>query len=202
MLLQVSYPCLIFSEESTRSEIVARGGTNAAQSPQADYTEQIFLPFLRDRFGLETEFTIRKHGYYPRGGGEVCLRIPPIRGPIPAVRLTERGAVKAITGKAFSAVLPRRWAEEIRDAAVAKLVASGIDPDIIKISAVRERYEDVVGKGTGIILWAETENSCRLGGSTTGIGGSDLAQLGTDAADELIRNLAHGGCVDEYLQVR
>ena len=32
--------------------------------------------------------------------------------------------------------------------------------------------------------------------------GDDLAGLGRSAAEELARNITHGGCVDEYLQVR
>ncbi|OBZ75222.1 RNA 3'-terminal phosphate cyclase [Grifola frondosa] len=53
------------------------GGTNATQAPQIDYTEHVFLPFLRKHFGLLPTLTIRKRGYYPKGGGEVEFSIPP-----------------------------------------------------------------------------------------------------------------------------
>jgi RNA 3'-terminal phosphate cyclase (ATP) len=201
LLLQVSYPCLVFSRAPIPSQIIARGGTNATQAPQADYTQQIFLPFLRDRFGLNPQLMIRKRGYYPKGGGEVLLQIPAFRGPIPAATVTERGGVKSIVGKAYVAGLPKRMAEQIRAAAVANLVASGVDPSIIQIVAIREAPDDAVGKRSGIILWAETENGYRLGGSSTGLRGESLTSLGNCAAEELARNIAHGGCVDEYLQV-
>lgn len=202
LLLQVSYPTLLFSSSSEPSSLTLRGGTNASQAPQIDYTQQILLPFLRTHLGLSPQLTIRTRGYFPRGGGEVQLSIPPVRGPLPAVTLTERGAVKVISGRAYVAGLPARLAREIRDAAVSTLVSAGIDPEIIDIAAVRENDTEVVGKGSGIVLWAETENGCRLGGSSTGMRGDDLAGLGRSAAEELARNITHGGCVDEYLQVR
>ena len=40
-----------------------------------------------------------------------------------------------------------------------------------------------------------------LGGSALGKKGLDPADVGRDAAKELISNLAHDGCVDEYMQV-
>ncbi|KIP01267.1 hypothetical protein PHLGIDRAFT_131317 [Phlebiopsis gigantea 11061_1 CR5-6] len=200
LLLQVSYPTLVFSSSSEPSSLTLRGGTNASLAPQIDYTEQIFLPFLRARLGLCPSLTVRKRGYYPKGGGEVQLSIPPVRGPLHAVTLTERGAVKTISGRAYVAGYPARLAHEIRAAAVSTLVDAGIDPGIINLTAVREKDTDAVGRGSGIVLWAETENGCRLGGSSTGLREEDLSSLGRTAAEELVRNIAHGGCVDEYLQ--
>lgn len=201
LLLQVSYPTLIFSSSSEPSDITVRGGTNAAHAPQIDYTAEILLPFLHKNFGLSPKLTVRKLGYYPKGGGEVHMRITPTRGPLPAVTLTERGAVTAIRGKAYVAGYPMDMAQKIREAAVAKLTAAGYDSTIIQIDAVREDPKEAIGRGSGIVIWAETENGCRLAGSSTGLRGEDLAKLGNVAADELLSNLEHGGCVDEYLQV-
>lgn len=202
LLLQVSYPTLIFSASSEASKLVMRGGTNAAQAPQIDYTEQLLLPFLRSHFGLDPQLTIAKRGYFPKGGGEIELKIQPVRGPIPAVTLTNRGDVTRIMGRAYVAGYPARLATEIRDAAVSVLVDAGVSREIIDIAAVREKDEKVVGKGSGIVLWAETENACRLGGSSTTLRkGAEFASLGRAAAEELVQNIQHGGCVDEHMQV-
>lgn len=201
LLLQVSLPTLLFSQSEKTSELTLRGGTNASMAPQIDYTEHIFLPFLRRHFGLNTQLTVRKRGYYPKGGGEVHLRIPSIQGPLPPIDLTERGEIKSITGKAYVAGYPVPMAQTIRAAALSALIGAGFDPSIINISAVCERPIDAVGRGSGVVLWAETENGCRLGGSSTGLRGEDLDSLGVSAAEELVRNVKHGGCMDEYLQV-
>jgi RNA 3'-terminal phosphate cyclase (ATP) len=89
----------------------------------------------------------------------------------------------------------------MRDAATAKLVAAGVRPDIIDIVAVREDKNKATGSGSAITLVAETEGGCILGGSAIGKKGLEPADLGESAADELLRNVEHGGCVDEYLQV-
>jgi RNA 3'-terminal phosphate cyclase (ATP) len=127
--------------------------------------------------------------------------MPHIPGPLPAVNLTTRGAVTAIKGKAFVAgTLPEHIAHKMSDAAIARLVVSGIDPALIDIRAGRESDKDAVGSGSGIILWAETDRDCIIGGSAVGSKGTDAGKTGETAADELARNLEHGGCVDEYLQ--
>ena len=211
LLLQVACPPLVFAlpaaargdgARESENELVVRGGTNAARAPQADYTQHVLLPFLRAHFALAPRLTVRRRGYYPKGGGELRLCIPPTRGPLPAATLTERGAVVGVKGRAYVAGYPERMAKEIRAAAVARLVAGGVEPDIIDVVAVREKATDAFGRGSGAVLWAETENGCRLGGGSTGLRGEDLASLGNAAADELLRNIEHGGCVDEYLQVR
>ena len=89
----------------------------------------------------------------------------------------------------------------MRIAATAVLVESGLDENIIRIDSVREKPSDAVGSGSGIVLWAETENGCRIAGSALGRKGTEPARVGRDAATELVSNLANGGCVDEYMQV-
>ncbi|CDO69035.1 hypothetical protein BN946_scf184834.g42 [Trametes cinnabarina] len=202
LLLQVALPCLIFSPDATvpPSRLILRGGTNAIQAPQIDYTQHVFLPFLRDHFGLRPTLNVIKRGYYPKGGGEVHVSIPHVRGPLPAVTLTARGPVKAVFGRSYVAGLPKGLAESMRSAAKELLVESGLDSDIIKIDALRERPSDAVGSGSGIVLWAEMEDGCLMAGSALGRKGTESSKVGRDAARELTANLAHGGCVDEYMQ--
>ncbi|KAH9857803.1 RNA 3'-terminal phosphate cyclase [Lenzites betulinus] len=204
LLLQVSLPCLVFpSSESTTgtpTELILRGGTNATHAPQIDYVQHVFLPFIHKHLGLEPSLDIVKRGYYPKGGGEVHISLPPVRGVLPAVTLTERGPVKAIRGRSYAAGLPKIVAESMRTAAAQVLVESGVDPGLIHIDAVREKPFDAFGSGSGIVLWAETEDGCVLAGSALGRKGINAADVGHDAATELAANLAHGGCVDEYMQ--
>ncbi|KZT03568.1 RNA 3'-terminal phosphate cyclase [Laetiporus sulphureus 93-53] len=203
LLLQVSLPCLLFSSHPTSTAptyLTLRGGTNAMQAPQIDYTAHVFLPFL-DRFlDLHPELCIYKRGYYPKGGGEVRLSVCPKDGPLPAVTLTERGKVISVGGRAYVAGLPAHLATTMRDAAAETLTRAGVDPALISITALREKPADAVGSGSGIVLWAEMESGCVIGGSALGSKGKDPAKVGHEAAEELASNLAHGGCVDEYMQ--
>ncbi|KAI0807299.1 RNA 3'-terminal phosphate cyclase [Fomes fomentarius] len=202
LLLQVSLPCLLFSPGSPAdaSTLVLRGGTNATQSPQIDYTQHVFLPFLRTHFGLAPQLQIVKRGYYPKGGGEVHLSIPPVTAPIPPLTLTARGKVKFVHGRSYVAGLPKNLADSMRAAAVTVLEEFGIDKKHIKIESVREKPADAIASGSGVVLWAETEDGCIIGGSAIGRKGTDPPSVGRTAARELTTNLAHGGCVDEYMQ--
>ena len=47
---------------------------------------------------------------------------------------------------------------------------------------------------------AETNSGLRLAGSALGKKGVPAEQVGQAAAEMLLDNLNHGGCVDEYLQ--
>ncbi|KAI0710375.1 RNA 3'-terminal phosphate cyclase [Cerioporus squamosus] len=202
LLLQVSLPCLVFSPSpGSPSTLVLRGGTNAAQAPQIDYTQHVFLPFLRRHFGLDPTLEIVKRGYFPKGGGEVHVSIPAVRGPLPAVTLVGRGKVKTVRGRSYVAGLPRSLADAMCAAATEVLVEAGVvDADQINVECVREKPADAVGSGSGIVLWAETEDGCVFGGSALGRKGIDPARVGREAGGELVSNLAHGGCVDEYMQ--
>lgn len=178
-----------------------KGGTNATKAPQIDYTRNIFFPFLRRHFGLELTLDIKKRGYFPRGGGQVLCSIHPTNGPLRPVTLVNRGVVLSVKGLAHVGGLPAHMARSIAEGARAQLVAGGLDDRDIDITAVREANENVIGAGAGIVLWATTNGGCVIGGSAVSQKGLEPSEVGEQAAKELLRNLAHGGCVDEYLQV-
>jgi RNA 3'-terminal phosphate cyclase (ATP) len=204
LLLQISFPCLLFSSVPTESPtcLTLGGGTNATQAPQIDYTENIFFPFIQRHFNIQATLEVRKRGYFPRGGGEVLVSVIPLTSSLPAVTLTSRGAVTRIRGKSYTAgTLPPRLAKMMAFEAARILVEAGYDSSLIDIQEVTESPEKVVGSGSGIVLWAETEGGCVIGGSATGAKGTDTRITAKQAAGELLRNLEHGGCVDEYLQV-
>jgi RNA 3'-terminal phosphate cyclase (ATP) len=70
----------------------------------------------------------------------------------------------------------------------------------IDIQVKRERNEDVMGGGSGIVLWAELGGGGVVGGSAVGKKGIAADVVGQQAADELVKGLEGGGCVDEWLQ--
>jgi len=217
LLLQVSLPCLLFQPHSPvladtttpttpSSTLVLRGGTNASNAPQIDYAQHVFIPFLTRHFGISPRLKVIKRGYYPRGGGLISLNIPPLPPgtSLPPISLTSRGTLKRISGKSYVAgSLPIHLARKMTQAATRTLSAAlSLDTKDIDIECVKEAPEDVGagGSGSGIVLWAETDTGCVLGGSALGSKRKDPATVGDEAAQELIRGLEAGGCVDEYMQ--
>lgn len=212
LLLQVALPCLMLtplgnrasepqtSHEALTSVLTLRGGTNASLAPQTDYMQTIFLPFLSKHFHFSPTLTVNRRGYYPKGGGSVLCTVPSISGPLSPVILTERGQANAIRGAARVGGLPLSIAKRMVSGARRALLESGIASTKISLMSVRERDQDVVGAGGGILLWAETDNGCLIGGSAVSTKVKKPETVGEEAAMELVRNLNHGGCVDEYLQ--
>ncbi|KAF4615084.1 hypothetical protein D9613_002854 [Agrocybe pediades] len=70
----------------------------------------------------------------------------------------------------------------------------------ISIHSKREPNSLTRGAGSGIVLWAELEGGGMIGGSAVGTKGVPPEKVGEQAADELIKGLMDGGCVDEWLQ--
>ncbi|KAH8108455.1 RNA 3'-terminal phosphate cyclase [Phellopilus nigrolimitatus] len=198
------------------STLTLRGGTDAPYAPPADYARAVLLPFLHRHFALPRELltlAVVRRGFTPHGGGELRVRVPGLSAgaalpPVAltargAVALTARGAVAALRGRAYVAgPHPRRTAEQMRDAALAELahLAAPTAPPTVSIDVLADERGQNHRPGSGIVLWAETSTGCILGGSALGSKNASAAETGRAAAAELLRNLEHGGCVDEYMQ--
>ncbi|KAJ3741977.1 RNA 3'-terminal phosphate cyclase domain-containing protein [Lentinula detonsa] len=206
LLLQIALPLLLFASQpsKTPSRLTLKGGTNATHAPQIDYTENVFLPFVRRFFGIRTELQVNRRGYYPKGGGEVLFSVTPLSQCLKSFGLLERGNVRCIKGIAHFAKLPGHIGPSMVDGAK-KLLSVRLAEDSsssipIEIQSRRERNDNTVGAGSGVVLWAELEGGGIIGGSAVGTKGIDASLLGEKAAQDLLRGLDAGGCVDEWLE--
>ncbi|KAG7086664.1 hypothetical protein E1B28_002604 [Marasmius oreades] len=197
LLFQVALPLLLFGEK--RRTLTLKGGTNAIQAPQVDYTRHVFLPMIRRAFGVsDVTLHIKRRGYYPKGGGELFIEIEPTPGPLRNMTCLERGNVRSIYGIAHLAGLPGQLGRDMVNGAMDRLKKAGY-PEV-NIDYKREKREDTVGAGSGIVLWAELDGGGLLGASAVGKKGVDARKVGEQAASFLIQQLDAGGCVDEWLQ--
>ncbi|KAM4629777.1 RNA 3'-terminal phosphate cyclase [Polymixia lowei] len=195
LLLQVALPCILYADAS--SELRLKGGTNAEMAPQIDYTVKVFKPIL-EKFGVCFGCDIRMRGYYPKGGGEVVATVNPVKELSP-VTMTERGNITKIYGRAFVAgVLPFKLAKDMSAAAV-RTIRKEIKDLYINIQPLQEK-EKAYGNGNGIIIIAESSTGCLFAGSALGKKGVYADKVGIEAAEMLLRNIRHNGCVDEFLQ--
>ncbi|TKC40980.1 RNA 3'-terminal phosphate cyclase isoform X1 [Monodon monoceros] len=196
LLMQVSMPCALFA--ACPSELRLKGGTNAEMAPQIDYTAMVFKPIV-EKFGFAFHCDIKMRGYYPKGGGEVIIRMSPVKQLNP-INLTDRGSVTKIYGRAFVAgVLPFKVAKDMAAAAV-RCIRKEIRDLYVNIQPVQETKDQAFGNGNGIIIIAETSTGCLFAGSSLGKRGVNADKVGIEAAEMLLANLRHGGAVDEYLQ--
>ncbi|KAJ3105583.1 hypothetical protein HDU97_007925 [Phlyctochytrium planicorne] len=208
LLIQVSLPVLIFS--SNRSRVVMKGGTNAENAPQIDFTTDVLLPFLNRyvfrEFQNTVTFSIPRRGYYPQGGGEVHMEIVPIPAgkKLSSFDVGDRGVPIRIGGRAFVAGnLPSHIAETIRKAIVdglkgafpAEVINRGRDIEVVK-----DPPGTSIGTAFGCQIWVETSTGCRITGSALASKKSRAEDVGAEAAEVLMAQWEGGGCCDEYLQ--
>ena len=221
LLIQIALPLLLFSPTSVpASTLTLLGGTNATMAPQVDYTQHVFFPFLRRHFGLDNnlDIHINKRGYFPKGGGEVDLRVTPLSGErkLKSFSLVHPGKVMWISGISHYAGLPKAVGNEMIEGALTRLAKAGflggkhsqnvdVSPEVaterrevpISIQNNREPNNLSKGAGSGIVLWAELESGGIIGGSAVGMKGIAPNAVGEEAAIELVKGIDAGGCVDE-----
>ncbi|CAG8691409.1 4521_t:CDS:10, partial [Dentiscutata heterogama] len=211
LLIQIALPPLIFSAPPQKSKLplpprtqkaILKGGTNVEMAPPIDFLIEVFRPIVQRVFGFNFDINVIGRGYYPQGGGEVILSVDPlVKQALKPLYMIDRGKIVNIKGRVTIANSPKEVATKIisgvtqafSNASVPELnnIKPDIETNIVKIAS---------GKGYDILLWAETSSGCIISGNAVSNRGQSPVDVGKRAAEELLRNIKHGGCVDEYLQ--
>jgi RNA 3'-terminal phosphate cyclase (ATP) len=100
VLQTVLFPLLAAEGASTVS---VKGGTHNKAAPPVDFLQRSFLPLL-SRMGAQVDMTLIRHGFYPKGGGEIRAAIVPAR--LGRLELHERGERVRAFAEAYVAALP------------------------------------------------------------------------------------------------
>ncbi len=188
LVMQTLLLPLAFSGEKRTVEIT--GGTHVAWSPPFEYFEKVFLPAAA-KFGIRAKCSLKKHGFYPQGGGIAEITVHPCNSLKPAEFL-ERGELKSIDGVSAVANLPAEIAERQKASANKTLVSQNVSPKI-KVESVQAQ-----GQGTYVFLKANYENAI-AGFSALGERGKPAERVGEEAARKFLEFDASGAVVDEHL---
>jgi RNA 3'-phosphate cyclase len=159
-----------------------------AQLCNAETEGLVFLPLLQ-RLGLDVRVTLLRRGYYPRGGGEVEVRVQPGR-PAP-LALETPGALQELAGIAHVANLPAHIVERMQHTAVQILAEYGR----VRIEPQRLGHAGAIGAGGAIVLWARLANTL-LGGSEVAQRGIPAERIAEHAAHALSEELRAGVAID------
>lgn len=172
------------------SQVTLRGGTHIAFSPPFTYIEQVYLPILT-QLGLKAEAVLHAWGWYPRGGGEVALRVTG-GSTLSGLTLLERGALRQVRGLAIVTELPSHIPQRM-----AMRAENLLDQADLK-AQVRPLRERGIGPGAGVFLTADYENS-RAGFGALGRLGLPAEKVAEMACEELLDFHATGAPVDVHL---
>ncbi len=188
LLLQAVLPPLAFAHGP--SQISLTGGTHVPFSPTFHYLVEVFCPLLR-RLGVTVSMDLEQHGFYPKGGGRVSVQVAPCAA-IQTAHLTEAGELRSIRGISAVTNLPLHIAGRQRQACLQRLSRQGY--------AAHMESDAVGGPGAGSFVFLRIETDTLLAGfSALGARGKRAEAVGIDAAEQAIRHLATGACLDPHL---
>lgn len=100
------------------SHLVIEGGTHAGMAPPFDFIEKCFLPVF-NRMGPSVDIRIKRHGFFPRGGGRIEVDIEP--APLRRIECLDRGVPMGQSGTVLFSSLEGKIAGRIRSAALKTL---------------------------------------------------------------------------------
>lgn len=190
LLLQSVLLPILLSEEPFTLHLI--GGTDVPFSPPVDYLGAVTLPSLA---GIrEARLGIQRRGYLPSGGGRV--RISLSKPPTPrSIERLEPGAIWRVRGVSHAA-------RALKTRSVAERQARAAEGGLQRLEVPVEigvEYSDSPAVGSGITVWADTEEGPTFGGSALGRRGKPAERVGREAARVLLEELDRGGAVDRYL---
>jgi RNA 3'-terminal phosphate cyclase (ATP) len=172
------------------SRLTLTGGTHVPWSPPFHYLSETFLPALAT-IGVRAEATLRRWGWYPRGGGEVEAAIDSTpRRAIGGFVAETRETPAVVRGLSAVSRLPRSIAERQRARAAERLAAAGVAAEIAIVDGAPS-----FGPGTLVFLAIRG----RAGFSALGRPGLPAEQVADAAVEPLLAHLASHAAVDEHL---
>ncbi|MFW9805231.1 MAG: RNA 3'-terminal phosphate cyclase [Candidatus Thorarchaeota archaeon] len=195
LVLQAALPPAVLSPEPIQFDL--RGGTDVKWSPPVDYVNKVFVHTLMS-LGPKIELRQKRRGHYPKGGGLVICDVSPVDSITP-LKSIKRKNLRSVVGVSHCVRLPRHIAE--RQAATAEdmiLEHLSVKSDIVRESYPKEG-DSHLGPGSGIVIWAESEDGIRIGADSLGERGKTAEQVGNEAASKLITEVESGMAIDSHL---
>lgn len=221
LVLQALLPYILFSavldepcSEVSGSEeqkpichrLIIEGGTNVSKSPSYEYIDQVLLPMLHRKVGIPPiVMSMDKRGWTQGRTevGRVTFDINPLSpgSTLPSFSFTNRGEV---TGFYVSILAPDVASRQsIRQKSIKEILKRYPEAEIDFLVEEDSRHP----KRLYLHVVAETSECFRLGRdwmydrkATASTAKQKNEQLVEKVLDDLDKELAHGGCVDEYMQ--
>jgi len=208
LILQAILPYLLFSGSGLPIHVRVTGGTNVSNSPSYDYIQEVLIPMLA-LIGIppiKAQLHSRGWSQGTTKLGGITYTITPLARQLPAFQLTERGDIKHV--KAI-VIAPRETEQHFHDELQLmfekredRFFSTHTTPDI-NITFEKSHHD----KQYYLFLVATTTTGIKLGrdwlydqairpGKTERI----VPTMVKKVSDDLLGEIDHGGCVDEYMR--
>lgn len=117
VLQTVLWPLVMVAQPST---LTLNGGTHNPMAPSASFLQHTAACFAGDGAALYA-LEVKRHGFYPAGGGEVQVQITPPTGGLRPIHILERGARVRAFAECLHAGVPKGVASRELDVVGAAL---------------------------------------------------------------------------------
>ena len=192
MLLLTVLPICACAKGEIKIHVV-NGGTDVRYAPTINYMKYVLLPVL-ERMGLKASLTVRSFGYYPKGMGEVILKVNGSK--LSALSIEKFGEIEEIKGVSVCTFLEKqRVAERQAEAAMNVLRNYGYDSKVRVVNDTSNRLQ----KGSSIVLWAKTSKGAIVGGDAIGERRKPSEAVGREAAEKLLKEIEPRATTDVHL---
>lgn len=207
LVLQAILPFLLFCGAQNPIHVRITGGTNVSNSPSIDYIEQVLLPMLCLIGAPSMSVTVHSRGW---STGRTCLgsatfSITPLSTALAAFRLTERGQIVSVHATVIAPLEAERDFRDNLDMMFEKrherFFSATPDPRV-EISFQPSHHE----KRYYLLLVATPSTGIKLGrdwlydgGVRAGKSAQIVPSIVRKVSDDLLAEIAHGGCVDEWM---
>jgi len=185
LILQTLVPMAICADSPI--ELAVRGGTAVPFSPPIGYFLHVLCPILQI-IGVSIQVEVKRHGFYPQGGGEVFVRVIP--SDLKSLMMIERGAQKHVKVWIFAS-------HHLNAAKVAQRMQAGFSR-IIKEAETEFFYVDALSPGCFITACARFENGV-LGANALGRRGKPAEEVGVEAANDIKKAVDSNASVDRWM---
>ncbi|MFH0837052.1 MAG: RNA 3'-terminal phosphate cyclase [Candidatus Aenigmatarchaeota archaeon] len=176
----------VFSEN--HFEFTITGGTHVHWSPTMDYFQHIFCDFMK-KMGIDINIEIKKHGFYPKGGGEVFAEVKPSK--LKSIVLEDRGNLMYID---VSSIVTK----DLQIAKVAERQINGFT-SILRVTGHKNiDYVNSLSTGSSIHGHIHYTN-CKLGSTAIGERGTIAEDVGIKCAQELKKSITSKACLDKHM---
>ncbi|KAJ4362851.1 hypothetical protein N0V95_001225 [Ascochyta clinopodiicola] len=208
LVLQAVLPYLLLSGAKGPIRLRITGGTNVSNSPSYDYVEQVLIPMLSTIGIPAIPSTCHSRGWSTGTTrlGTATFTITPLATALPAFQLTDRGDIRSVRATILA---PKPTEQDFRDnldlmfeKRLSRIFGATKVPDI-DVSFEDSHHE----KRYYLLLVASTSTGMKLGrdwlydgGVRAGSIDKIVPNIVRKVSDDLISEIEHGGCVDEWMR--
>jgi len=147
LILQVLIPVVALAQK--KLSLTIKGGTDVLWSPTIDYTEHV-LKEAYSRMGIKFSLELIKRGYYPKGGGEVCLEVYPSH--LKSISFTKRKTNNVKMICTFSKISEEKIKNELEE------IKNELTNENFIVD-VEIKNQEAIDLGASLLIYSIDENS-------------------------------------------